>query len=272
MALRKLQDADEMAPPSNGRSATALAEPPVGRSGPVGRRVHAIGQPLVEAGQLDAERPRHGAAARERRPAPVRRHRARPLRRGRNELAAGGRRGVRASPSSTPSIDRSTPRSSPCFPEDVARKHKVVPIARRGRHGRHARRRPVAGSAGSGRAASRTPSSCGRRPTSTTVRTFIEQLPRRRRHRPPRRRSLTTDDQRVAAEATPRSTSTTRRRSSSSSTASSARRCATAASDIHVEPLDDTLRIRFRIDGHLVEAFSLPRRRARRARRAASRS
>ncbi|MEI6497175.1 MAG: GspE/PulE family protein [Actinomycetota bacterium] len=29
-------------------------------------------------------------------------------------------------------------------------------------------------------------------------------------------------------------------------------------SDIHVEPLDDRLRIRFRIDGHLVEAFSLP--------------
>ena len=30
------------------------------------------------------------------------------------------------------------------------------------------------------------------------------------------------------------------------------------ASDIHVEPLDDKLRIRYRIDGHLVEAFSLP--------------
>ncbi|MEX0848328.1 MAG: GspE/PulE family protein [Ilumatobacteraceae bacterium] len=29
-------------------------------------------------------------------------------------------------------------------------------------------------------------------------------------------------------------------------------------SDIHVEPLDEKLRIRFRIDGHLVEAFSLP--------------
>jgi type IV pilus assembly protein PilB len=29
-------------------------------------------------------------------------------------------------------------------------------------------------------------------------------------------------------------------------------------SDIHVEPLDDRLRIRFRIDGHLVESFSLP--------------
>ena len=30
------------------------------------------------------------------------------------------------------------------------------------------------------------------------------------------------------------------------------------ASDIHVEPLDDRLRIRFRIDGNLVEAFSIP--------------
>ncbi|MEY2755119.1 MAG: type secretion system protein, partial [Actinomycetota bacterium] len=30
------------------------------------------------------------------------------------------------------------------------------------------------------------------------------------------------------------------------------------ASDIHVEPLDDRLRIRFRIDGHLVETFDLP--------------
>jgi type IV pilus assembly protein PilB len=29
-------------------------------------------------------------------------------------------------------------------------------------------------------------------------------------------------------------------------------------SDIHIEPLDEKMRIRFRIDGHLVEAFSLP--------------
>lgn len=29
-------------------------------------------------------------------------------------------------------------------------------------------------------------------------------------------------------------------------------------SDIHIEPLDDRLRIRFRVDGHLVEVFSLP--------------
>jgi type IV pilus assembly protein PilB len=29
-------------------------------------------------------------------------------------------------------------------------------------------------------------------------------------------------------------------------------------SDIHIEPLDDRLRIRFRIDGHLIESFSLP--------------
>src|SRR4029078_225690 len=28
--------------------------------------------------------------------------------------------------------------------------------------------------------------------------------------------------------------------------------------DIHIEPLDERMRIRFRIDGHLVEAFSLP--------------
>jgi type IV pilus assembly protein PilB len=30
------------------------------------------------------------------------------------------------------------------------------------------------------------------------------------------------------------------------------------ASDIHIEPLDDRLRIRFRVDGQLIEAFSLP--------------
>ena len=29
-------------------------------------------------------------------------------------------------------------------------------------------------------------------------------------------------------------------------------------SDIHIEPLDDRLRIRYRVDGHLIEAFSLP--------------
>jgi type IV pilus assembly protein PilB len=30
------------------------------------------------------------------------------------------------------------------------------------------------------------------------------------------------------------------------------------ASDIHIEPLDERLRIRFRVDGHLLEAFNLP--------------
>ncbi|CAB4363164.1 MAG: pilus assembly protein PilB [Actinobacteria bacterium] len=30
------------------------------------------------------------------------------------------------------------------------------------------------------------------------------------------------------------------------------------ASDIHIEPMDEELRVRFRIDGHLVEAFKLP--------------
>ena len=30
------------------------------------------------------------------------------------------------------------------------------------------------------------------------------------------------------------------------------------ASDIHIEPLDDQVRVRFRIDGHLVETFNLP--------------
>jgi type IV pilus assembly protein PilB len=30
------------------------------------------------------------------------------------------------------------------------------------------------------------------------------------------------------------------------------------ASDIHIEPLDDRVRIRFRIDGHLVETFTMP--------------
>jgi type IV pilus assembly protein PilB len=30
------------------------------------------------------------------------------------------------------------------------------------------------------------------------------------------------------------------------------------ASDIHIEPLDENVRVRFRIDGHLVEAFHLP--------------
>ena len=30
------------------------------------------------------------------------------------------------------------------------------------------------------------------------------------------------------------------------------------ASDIHIEPLDDKVRVRFRIDGHLVETFNLP--------------
>jgi type IV pilus assembly protein PilB len=30
------------------------------------------------------------------------------------------------------------------------------------------------------------------------------------------------------------------------------------ASDIHIEPLDESVRVRFRIDGHLVETFSLP--------------
>ena len=30
------------------------------------------------------------------------------------------------------------------------------------------------------------------------------------------------------------------------------------ASDIHIEPMDEDVRVRFRIDGHLVEAFTMP--------------
>ncbi len=44
------------------------------------------------------------------------------------------------------------------------------------------------------------------------------------------------------------------------------------ATDIHIEPLDDDVRVRFRIDGQLVEAFKLPMSAHNRARSAASRS
>ncbi len=55
MALRKPKP-DEMAPPSAGGAATALAEPPAVVPGQSSDECMATGQALVQAGQLDAER------------------------------------------------------------------------------------------------------------------------------------------------------------------------------------------------------------------------
>ena len=64
----------------------------------------------------------------------------------------------------------------------------------------------------------------------------------------------------------------TTRPSCRSSTACSPRRCATGPRDVHIEPQDDTIRVRFRIDGALHDALDAARQPWRRRWSAASRS
>ena len=142
------------------------------------------------------------------------------------------------------------------FPEEVARTHKVMPIAEEnGLIVLYAadpspwRRQQVESATGQRFA--------WKASDQKTVTSFIDaDVPRDGRHRPPRRRVRRWRTSSASPpRPSPRSTSTTRPRSSQLVNRIVSQAMRDRSSDIHIEPLDDRLRIRFRIDGHLVEAF-----------------
>ena len=256
MAGFRKPKADELAPPGGG-AATALADPPV-VSGQSADECMATGQALVQAGQLGAE---GLAAALQEANGDLLRFGIVLLNKhgvGRNELAPAVATacGVPVADSSIETLDEEIVTR---FPEEVARKHKVMPIADEGGVGRALRRRPVAGTAPDGRAGHRPEvrvEGVGREDGHVVHRADV---PRDGRRRHARRRSSPPRTTRARPpRRSPRSASTTVLPWCSSCSRIVGQALRDRSSDIHIEPLDDRLRIRFRVDGHLVEAFSLP--------------
>ena len=254
MALRRPKS-DEMAPP--GGAATAVADAPEDEGGPSSEQCMAIAQSLVQAGHLDGERlaaalqdakgdllvmsnlllTRYGV--------------------GRTELsqAVAAACGV---PPADPNIGGLDEEIVARLDEQIARDHKVIPIA--DENGTlvlyavdpsPARRQMVEAAAGQ--------QFQWKASDDKTVTSFIEQMYRsasnvddlvatfagedEQKNAAETIAAVSLDDQAPVVQLVARIVSQALR---------------DRASDIHIEPLDDRLRIRNRIDGHLVESFSLP--------------
>jgi type IV pilus assembly protein PilB len=265
MALRKPRP-DDFVPPGGG-TATALVEPPV----PQGQSIdecNAVGQSLVSRGLLSQESfdtvsattggdllkfvtlllSHHGV--------------------GRNAVAAAVA-AVCQLPVADISIVELDEEIATKFPEHVARAHKVVPIAHV--HRRRADDQPDDNGSILLYAADPSPwrrqqveSATGQRfvwhvTDEKTVTSFIEQM----------YRSTAAVDNIVAAfaaEDDQRQVAETIAEVNLDDQAPVVQLVGKIvgqamrdrSSDIHIEPLDDRLRIRFRVDGNLIEAFSLP--------------
>jgi type IV pilus assembly protein PilB len=245
---------DEMPPPGSGTS-TALAEPPaVGASAD---ECMATGQALVQAGHLDAERL---AAALQEANGDLLRFGQALLNNfgvGRNNLAAAVAVacGVPVADSSIGVLDEEIVTR---FPEDVARLHKVMPIADEGglvvlyaADPSPTRRQLVEQATGQ--------RFVWKASDEKTVTSFIEQMYRSTADVDRLVSSFANeDDQRFAADAIAEVSLDDRAPVVQLVAKIVSQALRDRSSDIHIEPLDDRLRIRFRIDGHLVEAFSLP--------------
>ncbi len=256
MALRKPKP-DEMAAPGLGRAGTALAEPPSVAPGQSADQCMATGHTLAAAGQLDAEQL---ALALQEANGDLLRFGQELLTKhavGRNELAAAVATacGVPLADSSIDTLDEGVVDR---FPEDVARRHKVMPVADEGgtivlyaADPSPARRQMV-------EQATRA-TFIWKASDEKTVTSYIEQM-----YRSTADIGLlvsqfaSEDEQRVAAEVLADVSLDDRAPVVQLVHRIVGQALRDRSSDIHIEPLDDRLRIRFRIDGHLVEAFSLP--------------
>jgi type IV pilus assembly protein PilB len=252
MALRKPRP-DDFAAPSGG-TATALAEPPVGQSA---EECSAVGQALVQAGQLDAETLATALAEAN---GDLLKFGVLLLNRfgvGRNELSQ-----TVAAVCQVPVADVSMVQLDEeivtRFPEEVARAHKVMPIGEESglivlyaADPSSARRQQVESATGQ--------RFSWKASDEKTVTSFIEQM----------YRSTADVDHIVAAfaaEDDQRQVADTIAEVNLDDQAPVVQLVAKIvgqalrdrSSDIHIEPLDDRLRVRFRVDGHLIEAFSLP--------------
>ena len=256
MALRKPRPDDiAAAGGSNGGTATALAEPPV--AGPSSDECAAVGQALVQAGQIQPDRL---ALALEEANGDLLELVSKLLSNygvARNDLSP-----VVAAVCQVPLADSSLVELDEeivtRFPEDVARAHKVMPIAdENGLIVLYAadpspwRRQEVESATGQRFA--------WKASDEKTVTSFIEQMYR-----------STSDVNHIvaafAAEDEQRQVADTIAEVNLDDQAPVVQLVGKIvgqalrdrSSDIHIEPLDDRLRIRFRVDGHLIEAFSLP--------------
>ncbi len=256
MALRKPRPDDIAASGgSNGGTATALAEPPV--AGPSSDECAAVGQALVQAGQIQPDRL---ALALEEANGDLLKLVSKLLSNygvARNDLSP-----VVAAVCQVPLADSSLVELDEeivtRFPEDVARAHKVMPIAdENGLIVLYAadpspwRRQEVESATGQRFA--------WKASDEKTVTSFIEQMYR-----------STSDVNHIvaafAAEDEQRQVADTIAEVNLDDQAPVVQLVGKIvgqalrdrSSDIHIEPLDDRLRIRFRVDGHLIESFSLP--------------
>jgi len=254
MALRRPKS-DEMAPPTGG-AATAVADPPV-EGGPSAEQCMATGQALVQAGHLDADR--LAAALQDSRGDLLTMSNLLLTRYGveRAELS----RAVAIAcdvPVADSSVGQLDAEIVTRIDENIARENKVIPIAIENdtlvlyAADPSPARRAIVESASGQRF-------IWKASDHKTVTSFIEQMFRstsdvdqlvasfasedEQRHAAETVSTVSLDDQAPVVQLVQRIVSQALR---------------DRASDIHIEPLDDRLRIRYRIDGHLIEAFSLP--------------
>ena len=254
MALRKSKPED-MAPPGGG--STALADPPVVATGESAEECSAVGQALVQLGHLSAEDLATALEAAngdllEFGIALLSKHRV-----GRHEVAqaVGAACQVPVADSSLVELDEEIVTR---FPEEIARQHKVIPIAEQdgvvvlyAADPSSSRRQKVESATGQ--------RFVWQASDDKTVTSFIEQMYRSTADVVSIVESFASEDeQRQVAETI-----------ASVDLGDQApvvqlvgkivgQALRDRASDIHLEPLDDRLRVRFRVDGHLIESFSLP--------------
>ncbi len=254
MALRRPKS-DEMAPPGGG-AATAVADAP-DAAGPSAEQCMATGQALVQAGHLDTDR--LAAALQEARGDLLTmsnflltRHGV-----GRAELSQAVALACEV-PVADSSVGQLDPEIVARIDEKVARENKVIPVAEENgslvlyaADPSPARRAVVESATGQ--------RFIWKASDHKTVTSFIEQMFRsnsdvdqlvatfanedEQRQAADTVAAVSLDDQAPVVQLVQRIVSQSLR---------------DRASDIHIEPLDDRLRIRYRIDGHLIEAFSLP--------------
>ncbi len=255
MALRKPRPEDSA--PHGGGTATALAEPPAGVQGESAAECTAVGQALVAGGHLSQESfdtvlattngdlLKFGTLL-------LSHHSV-----GRNELAAAVA-AVCQVPVADISMAQLDEEIVTRFPEEVARTHKVMPISEEGGQillfaadASPWRRQQVESATGQRFVWQAT--------DEKTVTSFIEQMYRSTADVDVIvSASAAEDDQRHAAETLAEVSLDDRAPVVQLVAKLVGQALRDRSSDIHIEPLDDRLRIRFRVDGQLLEAFSLP--------------
>ncbi len=261
MALRKPKP-DDLAPPGsdaggNGGTATALAEPPAAPLGESADECNAVGQALLQAGHLTQETldPALGVANGDLLVFGT--HLVNRGGIGRNDLAAAVAAAcqVPVGNSANTQLDEEIVAR---FPEDVARKHKVIPV------GDDGGTLVLFAADPSSWRRQQVESATGQRfvwqaSDEKTVTSFIEQMYRSSSDVGALVASFAhEDDQRQAAETIAEVSLDDQAPVVQLVARIVGQALRDRSSDIHIEPLDDRLRIRFRVDGHLLEAFSLP--------------